>query len=197
MKLVCQGDSITYGYEVRRSAVWTRLFQNQTGIETLNRGENGITTAGMMHRFSFDVIAENPSAVLIMGGGNDILANLGTEEPEKNITEMIRRADKAGIRVLLGIPAPFCAPIREDWAAMADFPAMTPVYDAFAERLKSLAENLKADTVDFRSGVTRHVAGAGISLRELYLDGIHLNERGHGVFASILEDRFEELGVLP
>ena len=197
MKLVCQGDSITYGYEVRRSAVWTRLFQNQTGIETLNRGENGITTVGMMHRFSFDVLAENPDAVLIMGGGNDILSNLGTEEPEKNITEMIRRANTAGIRVLLGIPSPFCPPIREDWAAMADFPAMIPVYDAFAERLKLLAKSLKADTVDFRSGVARHIAQTGLPQRELYLDGIHLNEKGHGVFASILAERFAELGLLP
>lgn len=197
MKLVCQGDSITYGYEVRRTAVWTRLFQARTGIETLNRGENGITSAGMMHKFSFDVIAENPDAVLIMGGGNDILAGLGQEEPEKNLTEIIRRAVKAGIRTFLGIPAPFCAPIRDDWAAMADFPAMTPVYDAFAERLKILAAHLAIDTVDFRSGVARHITATGIPARELYLDGIHLNEKGHGVFANVLAERFEELGLLP
>lgn len=197
MKLVCQGDSITYGYEIRRSAVWTRLFQDQTGVATLNRGENGITTVGMMHRLPAAVLAEKPDAALIMGGGNDILSGLGPDEAEKNLTVMLRRTEKAGIRPLLGIPGPFCPPIRDDWAQMANFPAMIPLYDAFAERLAILADTLRFSVVNFRAGLENYVRATGTPRAALYHDGIHLSEAGHKVYAAILADRFAELGLLP
>ncbi|CAK7050984.1 MAG: hypothetical protein DELT_01042 [Desulfovibrio sp.] len=193
MKLVCLGDSLTYGYEVRRAAVWTRLFQNATGVETRNKGVNGITTAGMLNRFSLDVTAEQPDIVLIMGGANDILAHLGPDEAEKNLAEMLARANRAGIRALLGIPIPFCPPIREDWASMANFPAMTPVYDAFAERLLLLAKTTGTDTVNFRSGLAAHIRETGLPAAAFYGDGIHLNEEGHRVFAAILAATFSEI----
>ena len=196
MKLVCLGDSLTYGYEVRRPAVWTALAARECGITILNRGINGLLTAGMLGRFAPDVLAERPDAVLLMGGANDILSGFGREEPEKNITAMALKASGAGIRPLIGVPAPFCPPIREDWDAVADFPAMAPIYEAFSERLLALCVENAWTPVDFRAGLARHVHETGTATRSLYGDGIHLNEAGHRVFAATLARALRENGLI-
>lgn len=197
MKLVCLGDSLTYGYEVRRSAVWTALAAEECGITVLNRGINGLMTGGMLSLFARDVVAEQPDAVLLMGGANDILSGCGPEEPEKNIAAMAERAAAANIRPLVGIPASFCPPIREDWAAMADFPATAPVYDGFCARLLELCARHGYVPVNFRAGLARHVQETGVAAHSLYGDGIHLNEAGHRVFAATLARTLRENGLIP
>ena len=184
--IVCLGDSLTYGYEVSRQKVWTALAREESGVPFINRGVNGLMTAGMLACFNRDVIGEKAGAVLLMGGANDILSGLGPAEPEKNMAVMIDRAKEAGITPLVGIPIPFCPPIREDWAAMADFPERTPVYERYVENLRDLAEAKACAVVDFRAGLAEHARLTGIAQRALYGDGIHLNEEGHRVFAAIL-----------
>ena len=71
MKLICIGDSLTFGYGVRPSQRWTRLCAQETGWEIVNEGISGDTTGGMLARFSADVLPERPDAVLMMGGAND------------------------------------------------------------------------------------------------------------------------------
>ena len=44
MKLICIGDSLTFGYGVRPSQRWTRLCAQETGWEIVNEGISGDTT---------------------------------------------------------------------------------------------------------------------------------------------------------
>ena len=48
MKLICIGDSLTFGYGVRPSQRWTRLCAQETGWEIVNEGISGDTTGGML-----------------------------------------------------------------------------------------------------------------------------------------------------
>lgn len=73
MKLVCLGDSLTYGYKVKPSETWPSLVKQKLNIEVLNKGINGDTTMGMLGRYNFDVRSESPSHVILMGGGNDLI----------------------------------------------------------------------------------------------------------------------------
>lgn len=50
MKLICIGDSLTFGYGVRPSRRWTRLCAQETGWEIVNEGISGDTTGGMLVR---------------------------------------------------------------------------------------------------------------------------------------------------
>lgn len=50
MKLICIGDSLTFGYGVHLSQRWTRLCAQETGWELVNEGINGDTTGGMLTR---------------------------------------------------------------------------------------------------------------------------------------------------
>ncbi len=194
--IVCLGDSLTYGYEVRRSAVWTAIGGRESGARVVNRGVNGLMTAGMLACCNHDLINENPHAVLLMGGANDILSGLDPSVPEKNMAAMIDRARDAAITPLVGIPVPFCPPIREDWAAMADFPERTPVYEVYVECLRELCSARECGVVDFRAGLAAHARKTGVSPRSFYRDGIHLNEAGHGIFAAVFVRTLRALGLI-
>ena len=76
MKLICIGDSLTFGYGVRPSQRWTRLCAQETGWEIVNEGISGDTTGGMLVRLRAllaerDICVQRP-LVLLMGGANDI-----------------------------------------------------------------------------------------------------------------------------
>lgn len=197
MSIVCLGDSLTYGYEVKRSAAWPALAARMTGETVRNKGVNGIMTAGMLSLFARDVVGEGADAVMLMGGANNILSGLEPAEPERLMAEMVRRAQRAGITPLVGIPVPFCPPIREDWAAQADFAAYGPLYDEYAELLRRLAASLRCAAVDFRSGMAARLAQTGMAPHSFYLDGIHLNEAGHSLFADIFVQALRGLELAP
>ena len=59
MKLICIGDSLTFGYGVRPSQRWTRLCAQETGWEIVNEGISGDTTGGMLVRLRA-LLAERP-----------------------------------------------------------------------------------------------------------------------------------------
>ena len=50
MKLICLGDSLTFGYGVRVSQRWTHLCAQDTGWKIVNEGVSGDTTGGMLAR---------------------------------------------------------------------------------------------------------------------------------------------------
>ena len=58
MRLICIGDSLTFGYGVHLSQRWTRLCAQETGWELVNEGINGDTTGGMLARMQGGVLAE-------------------------------------------------------------------------------------------------------------------------------------------
>jgi lysophospholipase L1-like esterase len=195
MKIVCLGDSLTYGYGVRRSAVWPRLAAKLSGVSILNRGVNGITTAGMLGSFQRDVIAEGAEAVLLMGGANDILFDLDAAGAETNLGRMAQKALDAGIHTFIGIPTAFCPPIREDWLSMADFTSALPVYTAYIQRLYAFVRERGCTGVDFHAALSAYAEKHGVPLRSLFIDGIHLNEQGHKIFAGCLAQALQKAGV--
>ncbi|MDR2825740.1 MAG: GDSL-type esterase/lipase family protein [Deltaproteobacteria bacterium] len=195
MKIVCLGDSLTYGYEVRRSRVWTTLTAKKSGALVLNRGISGITTTGMLGNFHRDVIAEDADVVLLMGGANDILFNLDAEGAEKNLDIMAQRAMAAGIHTFIGIPSPLCPPIREDWLAMVDFAAALPIYAAYIKRLYAFVREQNYAVVDFCSAILSKAKENNLPLRSLLTDGVHLNEQGHQIFADCFLQTLQEAGL--
>ena len=184
MTIVCLGDSLTYGYEVSRNQVWTALAARETGLTILNRGVNGLMTAGMLALCNKNILTEATRAVYLMGGANDILFGMDIAEPERVITALVAKIRAAGILPVIGIPIPFCPPIRDDWAETVDFPEKTPIYEQYVTRLRELTTTLDCPIVDFRAALAGHVHTAELNPRSLYLDGIHLNEDGHRIFAT-------------
>lgn len=183
MKIVCIGDSLTYGYGVDPFDSWVRLVRNRTGLDIINKGINGDTTDGMLYRFEMDVISRKPDTVFMMGGSNDIIMNVDLSIIESNINAMCQLAIKKSIEPIIGIPPNVdVGNVREDWANYSDFIKVAERLGKYRERLLHYSRNSGIRYLDFYSEIPRH-AIEGIS--GLYFDGLHLNEMGHRIMADI------------
>ena len=118
MKIICMGDSITFGLglEADLSQRWTALVEEKMGVQMINRGISGDTTGGMLARCQTEVFPEQPDYLLILGGINDICLAGQYRIPCMNIAAMVKQADAKGVPVIMGLPLPI-AP--EDMHRMA------------------------------------------------------------------------------
>ena len=67
MKIICMGDSITYGHGLSDlSQRWSDLVSTRTGHTLVNRGVSGDTTGGMLARCQTQVFADPPDAVVLL-----------------------------------------------------------------------------------------------------------------------------------
>lgn len=184
MKIVCLGDSLTYGYGVGRRKVWTTLASEETGHGFVNKGINGDTTGGMLARFTEDVVGEAPDSVLIMGGSNDFIMGEPVSAVRANMSAMAYRALSLGILPVLGVQIDIHPEmIRPDWAAFTDFQAVRRKTRAYREDLIRFCGTFNLRMIDFYDIFMEEEPGAG---RNFYSDGLHLNEAGHRHLAKIL-----------
>lgn len=110
--IVVLGDSISAGYGIEVDEGWVALLRKKL-IET-NRNYNisnasisGDTSAGGLARIDQILTAQKPDIILLQLGANDGLRGLSPVQMKKNLAEIVRRAQKAGAKViLLGMKIP-------------------------------------------------------------------------------------------
>jgi acyl-CoA thioesterase I len=110
-RVVVLGDSLTAGLGLRPDQAYPTLLQkrlDREGLkyEVVNAGVSGDTSAGGLARL--DWALEGDVRVLIVAlGGNDGLRGLPAEELKGNLAQIIERAQKRHIHVILaGMEAP-------------------------------------------------------------------------------------------
>ncbi len=103
-KIVCLGDSITWGFPWGPSASWVRRLEQVLDAELINMGINGNTTSDMLRRFEGSVLQHQPTHVVISGCINDLLWGESFDRITWNIREMVSTAQANGIKVILGTP---------------------------------------------------------------------------------------------
>ena len=117
-RILCLGDSLTYGFGLPRGLVWTALCAAQTGAELLGGGVNGNTTGGMLAVLPDLLVREHPDAVLLMGGTNDIAYGGDLAGARANMGAMAHLIIAGGGLPLIGIPPGLRRPIRREWAEL-------------------------------------------------------------------------------
>ncbi len=190
MELICLGDSLTFGYGVRPAVRWTALAGSV--IRITNMGLCGDTTGGMLERLCSHVLtrpefsapcASRPD-VLIMGGSNDIFYSGSDICARSNIGAMLHRLRAFGIEPIMGIPLPVAAEyIPEGWSSLVELEKISEKIDAYRSWLRRFCTVFDATYADFGADFLRP---DGSVISELYLDGIHPNERGHVLMAQRL-----------
>ncbi|NCB51680.1 MAG: arylesterase [Clostridia bacterium] len=191
MRIVCLGDSLTYGFGLRRGQDWVSLAALATGHELINKGVCGDTTGGMLARLATGVLELKAEAVVIMGGTNDILTSGSDAAARNNMAAIVQQALSAGVAPIVGIPIPADPPrVREEWLKLADFDDANRVLFSYSEWLKKYCDVFNVPVVDF-SGIfikDGHIRG------ELYFDGLHPNAIGNDAMAKLLREKLQELG---
>ena len=97
-KIVLMGNSITEHWQT-----YSPLFFKENSF-LINKGISGQTTIEMLSRFNEGVIKQNPQAVYILAGINDIAQNSGyisIDDISKNIIKMGLIAQKNKIKVII------------------------------------------------------------------------------------------------
>jgi len=159
------------------------------GKPYIGRGISGQTTPQMLLRFRADVIALQPSVVVILAGTNDIAGNTGPitlKETEGNLASMAKLARANGIRVVLSSVMPMSNYGHDSEGNPLDMRIKRPPekileLNAWIKKYAAVNDHLYLDY--FSAMVDEH----GLLKKELSEDGLHPNAAGYAVMAPLAE----------
>ena len=184
--IICLGDSLTYGYGVRRAQCWTELAAELSGWNVINRGVCGDTTGGMLVRMR-EILQEgigeqSERCFLLMGGCNDIFFSGSSTGARENMAAMAHQLFAEGEMPLIAVgPGIAKGDYPSMWADLVDFPTAGEVIREYYEWLECFCSSFGVRMIDFRGDFRDR---NGNIRTELYLDGLHLNPEGHRVMAE-------------
>lgn len=172
MKVICFGDSNTYGYDPRswmgdrypQDSRWVDLLAKKTGWQIINLGENGRSIPRQPLSFPVDT-----DLLIVMLGTNDLLQGATPEQTTARMKSFLQGVSLERERILLIAPPPM---VPGAWVADG---ALIDASRALARRYRTLARELGirfADAADWK--VT------------LAYDGVHFTAQGHRTFAEEL-----------
>ena len=179
MKIVCFGDSNTYGYDPRSyfgdrypaEHRWVTILGDKLGCTAVNAGENSREIPRHIWEltdFQRLLCSEAPVDLLtVMLGTNDLLQGNSLDAVERRMEAFLRQIDLDPSRILLIAPPPMRA---GEWTSspglIEDSMRLSKTYEALAQRL----------------GV--RFADAGEWNIPLAFDGVHLTQEGHSTMAE-------------
>ena len=177
MKILCFGDSNTYGYDPRdffsdrygAEDRWVDLLAKQTGHEVINAGANGREIP--RNPYALRLLNEHTPVdiFLVMLGTNDLLQGASAKEAalrmETFLTPLLPRCKQ----ILLICPPPMK---RGAWVPTD---ALVAESHRLSEEYQRLAQRLHIPFVDTRPWNI-----------PLTFDGVHFTEAGHHAFAELL-----------
>ena len=181
MKILCFGDSNTYGYDPRSyfggqypaQHRWVDMLAQKLGCKAVNAGENGREIPrreGELQRFDLMLSNQKPlDLLLVMLGGNDLLQGNSVQAVAQRMEAFLTRIplEKSQI-VLIGPPQMKPGAWITDDRLLEDCVRLNAAYRIVAEKL----------------GV-RFVDATGWDIDVTY-DGVHYSEKGHQTFAEQL-----------
>ena len=174
-RVVFMGDSITQGWD---------LVDSFPGRSYVNRGISGQTTPQMLIRFHPDVVNLKPSAVVILGGTNDLAGRTGPmtiEQIEENLASMADIARANRIRVVLASLMPVYASAKRP-ELIRDRPPKKIL--TLNQWIRSFCERTRCVYLDYFSAM---VGADGLMKRDLSDYGLHPNSAGYKVIAPLAE----------
>lgn len=169
--ILAYGDSLTYGYNVKRSESYPAKLEVLTGISVINSGVSGEVSAQGLKRLPKVLDEHHPQLLILCHGGNDLLRKMDLEEMESNIRGMIQLSLDRDIPViLLGVPKP------------GIFLSSFDVYKKIANSMNIIfIEDLISDVLGDKS---------------LKSDSIHPNKKGYNVMAEEIYSLLLDKGAI-
>lgn len=176
MRLLCIGDSNTYGYDPRsyfgsrypEDVRWTDRLRD---IEVINCGVNGMTVPREYSRYVGLIRANEPDLVTVMLGTNDLCRGISAEQTADRMERFLDSIAGPGRPILLISP-----PLLQAGEWVMD--------DEVLEESEDLGE-LYRELAGRKNCMFADAAEWDI---ELAYDGVHFSPEGHKEFARRLEE---------
>ena len=178
MRMLCYGDSNTYGYDPRgfvgdrypKESRWVDILAQKLKWEIQNEGQNGreIPIRPFQYQRAGELLTPNPPNIFaIMLGTNDLLRGCSAEASRSRMEAFLRYIQpKCGV-ILLIAPPPMK---RGAWVTEGNLITESV---KLAEAYQVLSQKLGIAFVN-----------AGQWNVELTFDGVHFTEAGHRAFAE-------------
>lgn len=181
MKVICFGDSNTYGYDPRsffgdqykKDARWVDILAAITGWEVVNQGENGRQIPKKAVSFPQDM-----DLLIVMLGTNDLLEGFTAEQTAQKIEHFLSALPLEKNKILLIAPPPM---VRGEWVPN----------QALIESSASLCKLYQ----DLARRMVIRFANAGEWGVSMAYDGVHYTEYGHRAFAEGLLSALKVLKI--
>jgi acyl-CoA thioesterase-1 len=163
------GDSLTEGYQLSKEEAFPAIIERtlktkHKDIKVLNGGVSGATSASGMKRLNWYQKAK-PEIMVLALGANDGLRGIKPAVTEKNLSEIIEKAQKLDMTVILaGMKMP---------TNMGE-----PYLTQFENIFPKLAKKYQVKLIPFL------LEGVGGVPKLNLPDGIHPNPEGHEVMAK-------------
>ncbi len=181
MKILCIGDSNTYGYDPGsylgdRYPAEVRWTDRLKEWDVINCGVNGMTVPREYSRYIAQVRINEPDLVIVMLGTNDCCRGLSAVQIAERMDRFLDSIGGLTKQILLISP-----PVLQcgDWVQDDD---MLEESQELGEQYRELAERkgcLFADAEEWDI--------------EMTYDGVHFSPEGHAVFAQKLEEKLNEI----
>ncbi len=184
-KIVCLGDSITYGFPFAPEMSWVRKCSDNLALELINKGINGDTTWQMYRRFIPDVVRLKPAYVIIMGGTNDAWMGSDMETIQRNIEAMVKEALGEGICPVLGLPVPQNFSQYEGFLP-GDMSYVACVMDELRAWIREFADEQLLPVMDFYAPLIN--PSTGTANPAYFADDDHPNLDGYRVLAGAAKE---------
>lgn len=180
--ITAQGNSASGGYV---NLVISGLAANQIKAVKIPAGVSGNKSDQMLARLKSSVLDKKPDLMLLSCGVNDVwhgARGIPLEAYKKNITEIVDRAQSAGVQVCIMT----ATMIRE--APGNDANRKLAAYNDF---LRKLAQEKHCLLADCNDAMQKRLAELktqypGLQSNILTIDGVHMNALGNAVMARCI-----------
>ncbi len=183
LKITAFGDSLTYGWMVRKGYIdylkeFIRLRYPVSNVEILNRGVPGDTALDGFSRMKRDVIHDRAELVLVQFGLNDAYTGFSPDEFETNIERIIRELQSSfNPEVVL---------VTSVYLKMPEYGRVLQYYD----RIMRLGEKYSLSVAPVHKYWEKRVAEGADFYKLVQGDGVHPTEEGYRLFAQGLMESF-------
>ncbi len=165
------GDSLTFGKGVNKQHSYPNVLSKISGYKVVNVGISGEKTQQGLARLARVIKKHQPSLLILLEGGNDILQSVDLKITKRNLSKMIQLAQAKGIKVmLLGVPK------------RGLFLRTAKIYQQLADEHQVIFDN------DLVSELLKD--------KKYKSDLIHFNQLGYRLMAEQIYQRLLDEGVL-
>ena len=177
--LVFLGDSITQGWG-------TNMGGNFPGVKVANRGISGDTTRGVLIRLKEDVLAVNPSGVVILIGTNDLEEHADPETIAGNLKLILAELKKHDAKM----PIILCQVFPSSASKSRPAEQIKKVNQLYAAAVKGDAQ------VTFIETWPLFADAQGDAKKEEFPDLLHPNKAGYAKWAAAIRPILATLDFL-
>lgn len=185
VKVVCIGDSITYGqldsgglaatpYPARLQALLREYYANNN-ITVVNKGIAGSTVQDMLDRFATDVTAEDPDLIVFNGGQNDCrpVAGITIANYGGDVEQYLNRCNPTPVVVMGVTPRAF-----ENLGSN--------IVDFYRDTLRAIAQARSLPYIDANARFASLYKSRAYGRGRLSIDGAHLSLEGYRYLGDVV-----------